>query len=338
MIQDTRISFPTEAELKLYHKGKLTARRRYEIENLALENEMVMDAIEGYGHLEQIRLQKQRYWKHGIALGFIGVMISLFFIPKEETIITHTLSPAVVERGHERSVKSLQYSEPVDRPVRKIKVNSILEPSPASSPDQVFMQPLQKKTPSDSLVFIINNGPRVVDNGLSGQTVKLMFIERYKLRQYTFEKKEESDLLNTHPALENDEDQISELYNTEKKSIDPNTAYLDLATQMIRSFDAQDWSNAIIASNQILEMNSNDVNAFFYGGMAAYHSKLNDLAISKLTIIAVNKIPPFVEEANYYRALALIEAQHTDEGYEILTKIAESDGFYAKAARTYLSR
>lgn len=338
MIQDTRISFPTEAELKLYHKGKLSARRRYEIENLALENEMVMDAIEGYGHLEQIRLQKQRYWKHGVALGFIGAIISLFFIPKEETVITHTLAPAVVERGHERSVKSLQYADPVDRPVRKIQVKSILEPASNPISEREVLQPLQKKISSDSMVFIINDDPRVVDNGLSGQTVKLMFIDRYKLRQYTFEKKEESDLMNTHPALENGEDQISELYNTEKKSIDPNVAYLDLATQMIRAFDAKDWSNAIIASNQILEMNSNDVNALFYGGMAAYHSKLSDIAISKLTLVAVNKIPPFVEEANYYRALALIDAQHLDEGYDILTKIAESDGFYAKAARIVLSK
>ena len=72
--------------------------------------------------------------------------------------------------------------------------------------------------------------------------------------------------------------------------------------------------------------------------MAAYHSKLSDIAISKLTLVAVNKIPPFVEEANYYRALSLIDAQHLDEGYDILTKIAESDGFYAKAARIVLSK
>lgn len=338
MIQDTRISFPTEAELKLYHKGKLTARRRYEIENLALENEMVMDAIEGYGHLEQVRLQKQRYWKHGIALGFIGAIVSLFFIPKEETPVTRTIAPAIVERGHERSVKSLQYSEPVDRPVRKIQVKSILEASPLDAPEKVLIQPLLKKEPTDSLVFVINEKPRLVNDGLSDRGVELMFIERYKLREYTFEKKEESEYINTHPALENKVDQVSDLYSTEKKYTDPNETYRAIATQMIQAFDAQDWSIAIIASNKILEMNSNDVNALFYGGMAAYHSNLYDIALSKLGFVSINKVPPFAEEATYYRALTLIETQQLDEGYDILTKIAESDGFYAKAARNFLSK
>jgi hypothetical protein len=338
MIQDTRISFPTEAELKLYHKGKLTARRRYEIENLALENEMVMDAIEGYSHLEQMRLQKQRYWKHGVALGFIGIIVSLFFIPKEETPVTRTIAPAIVERGHERSVKSLQYSEPADRPVRKIEVKSILEPSALPSPEQILIQPLQKKEPVDSLVFVINEKPRLADDGLSDRGVKLMFIERYKLREYTFEKKEESELINTHPALENKADQASDLYNTEKKYSDPNATYHSLAIQLIQSFDAKDWSNTIIASNKILEMNANDVNALFYGGMAAYHSNLYEIALSKLTFISVNQLPPFAEEATYYRALSLIESQQLDEGYDILAKIADSDGFYAKAARNFLSK
>ena len=83
--------------------------------------------------------------------------------------------------------------------------------------------------------------------------------------------------------------------------------------------------------------NNNDVNCNFYLGMCFYYKKNYSRAIGYFDRCLLNTNNAFVQEANYYKAVALEEANRVEEAINLFKMIADEGGFYSEKAKTKLN-
>jgi hypothetical protein len=82
--------------------------------------------------------------------------------------------------------------------------------------------------------------------------------------------------------------------------------------------------------------NSKDVNALFYGGMAAYYKKDFKEAELRFQKTVACKNNTFHQEANWFMAMTLFENNKREEAKKLLQEIADTKGFYAERAAKLL--
>ena len=89
----------------------------------------------------------------------------------------------------------------------------------------------------------------------------------------------------------------------------------------------------------ILSMaNKNDVNALFYGAMAAYYQKDLDEALVRFEKVIQSKNNIFRQEATWFMAMALLEKNKKEEAKRLLEEIVNTRGFYADRASSLLKQ
>ena len=87
----------------------------------------------------------------------------------------------------------------------------------------------------------------------------------------------------------------------------------------------------------VLEEYPEDVNALFYAGLCSYDLGLFERAASLLDRARQHRIDTFLEEAEWYHALAMERAYGRDRSLPLLNAVVERSGFYADRARTQLA-
>jgi hypothetical protein len=113
--------------------------------------------------------------------------------------------------------------------------------------------------------------------------------------------------------------------------------YKDFLYEAMKKFAAKSYAAALADYQTILKQYPADMNALFYGGMCNYYLKANDQAISNFDKIIKDNADIFYEEAEWYKALTLIQSSKMDEAKKLLNKIANSQHYYQKEAAAKLS-
>jgi hypothetical protein len=88
----------------------------------------------------------------------------------------------------------------------------------------------------------------------------------------------------------------------------------------------------------LLKLNKTDVNANFYSAMSYYSLQKFPRAIEYFDNVLASSNNIFHQEAEFYKALALIANSQKAEAVNLLQKIAGFKGFYAERAREILNK
>lgn len=95
-----------------------------------------------------------------------------------------------------------------------------------------------------------------------------------------------------------------------------------------------------VASAKLLEIEAytkNDINCNFYLGLCFYHLKNYAKAVERFDECVHDLNNAFLQEAEYYKALALLELGKTEEAVALLRRIADDGEFYACKAQAVLA-
>ncbi len=84
--------------------------------------------------------------------------------------------------------------------------------------------------------------------------------------------------------------------------------------------------------------NPNDVNALFYGGMAAYYKKDFTEADLRFEKVVTSKNNSFKQEGYWFKAMALLENNKKEEAKKLLQEIIDGKGFYTNRATEKLKQ
>ncbi|MGZ3862576.1 MAG: tetratricopeptide repeat protein [Bacteroidia bacterium] len=106
----------------------------------------------------------------------------------------------------------------------------------------------------------------------------------------------------------------------------------------LKDFSEKKFTAAFNKMTELSMANPNDVNALFYGGMAAYYSKDYDEAILRFEKVSASANNCFKQEATWFKAMALFTNGKREEARNLLKEIADTQGFYARKASGLLEQ
>lgn len=106
--------------------------------------------------------------------------------------------------------------------------------------------------------------------------------------------------------------------------------------QGITDYSNQQYSQAIDNLGQVLEVEPDNETALFYSAISHIEQKQPAQAISNLDKILRNKGSAYYDSAQWYRAMALLQAGQSKAARKQLTEIVESGNAYQERARKAL--
>lgn len=104
------------------------------------------------------------------------------------------------------------------------------------------------------------------------------------------------------------------------------------------SFKKGNYGQCIYSLNVISGYNDNDINCNFYLGMSYYYKKNYEKATEYLERCIEDQNNAFLQEAMYYKALALYENGDKELALEKFKVIADEGEFYAEKAKAFLKK
>lgn len=112
----------------------------------------------------------------------------------------------------------------------------------------------------------------------------------------------------------------------------------DVIKDAMRLFKQKDYAQCITLLDLVSEFSTNDVNCEFYKGMCYYYLQNYEAAYKQLKLSYANKINVFEEETSYYLALTASKTNKDAEAKNLLVKVVNNKGFYAKKAQEILTK
>lgn len=177
------------------------------------------------------------------------------------------------------------------------------------------------------------------NNRNQNQTITL---SNHKVVDYTEEYQKEYDLKQVIETKSVTADFETEEDAAEaEKELDETTieiTYKATLEKAMAYYNAKKYTLALKEFDIILKEHPNEVNALFYSGLSEYHLQRYQKASGKLDRVLTNPKTQFNQEAEWYKALTLIELKKTDEAKKLLQKISNSSGFYKLKAKEQLKK
>lgn len=109
-------------------------------------------------------------------------------------------------------------------------------------------------------------------------------------------------------------------------------------SEALLAFKKGNYKQCIYALNVISSYNDDDVNCDFYRAMCYYYTKSYSKTMDYFAQCIQNSNNTFLQEANYYYALSLIESGKKEEGIKQLNVIMEEGQFYSEKAKVFLKK
>ncbi|MFN8715123.1 MAG: hypothetical protein ACK5Z2_19900 [Bacteroidota bacterium] len=100
----------------------------------------------------------------------------------------------------------------------------------------------------------------------------------------------------------------------------------------LKAFRAGRYGRCISKFEELLKNTPDDINAKFYIAVSYVKLEMHSKAIPLLDAVIESENNAFREEAEWYKALALIGSGDTDEAKDLLKKISGDNTFYSKQA------
>ena len=167
---------------------------------------------------------------------------------------------------------------------------------------------------------------------------ELLVIDGYKVVNYLIEYQQAYDAENeitpeissVSAGFENKSDK--NMVDNARAQVTVEVTYQEMLEDAIRSYKNQKYKKALGEFDVILAKHSEEVNAQFYSGLCFYHLSQNAAAIKKFNAVIKNKEVEFVEEANWHKALTLINMRDITAAKKLLNEIIKKEGFYKDKA------
>jgi len=370
MKNSTEIVMPTEAEMIQYHEGTLDKKRLHEIEELALDHPIVMDALEGYafvvsptgGSTSSTTGGSWKGWIVGgviVAAAVVGVVILTGNEDKADSIAQN--QPAVVsktqnpddEAESKDTVTSNNTKEqpvlisipketridilPIEEPVFISDIRGMEEINPIALRDtEVVPRVVNKDVTLRKDNNDYPNGGEVEIHNREGITYmgKILFIHDYKIVDYTLLRREDWSGFDPVSGIDAKyEDQKAKEEDRKLAKQDHQAiSYLTFLDQSISAFDKGSYRLSEEKFSVILGQYPDDVNALFYGGLSSFQIGNYNQAILWFQMVLNQPIKTFYEEAEFYLGMSHKAAKDYNAANEIFRRIKSKGGFYAQKA------
>lgn len=113
--------------------------------------------------------------------------------------------------------------------------------------------------------------------------------------------------------------------------------YMYLKDSGILSYNIKSYKDAISDLNKYLEHKPNDFEVIYKLGMSYYYTNKYDVAISKFNKIISTQNIKYFENAQWYKANALLKQNKKDDALIILKDIAKKAGKFSEKAKNKIS-
>lgn len=117
--------------------------------------------------------------------------------------------------------------------------------------------------------------------------------------------------------------------NNKKSSID----YSNLRRSGLLSYDVKTYKDAVIDFDKYLAFKTNDFEIIYKTGMSYFYMDKYKFAISKFNKIISAKNIKYFEDAQWYKATALLNLGKNDDALTLLKQIESAKGKYSKKAK-----
>ncbi len=112
--------------------------------------------------------------------------------------------------------------------------------------------------------------------------------------------------------------------------------YVDYIEHTMRLFSKGKIKNSLTRLEMVITTYPDDLNANFYAGLCYYNLQSYAKAVDCFKVCLDNYFQNFDEETYWYLARSYYAKGDKGIGIELFRKIAQSDGFYARQAETFL--
>ena len=364
---------PSIGELRKYHEGALSPEQEHALEKMALENELLSEALEGFSgfdHWDEVpspaafQQAKGGSWLRTVAWSIGSVMILALGIwmalptrqGMEESvdgIRTTTDGSAAGSAALEVDGKEEIYpGEPVDSFVvanspSTGQVTFSGEESSKASTDGasttttlfeyiVHIPPKKVNTKVEFTGDPVDNKPLLIKQKSVTGNSPIYHVNDYKLVDYR-------ELRHDNWASM-DVDEMGTPANLDHPDDARGQAsplritYFRYIGNAIEHFAEKSYGLALSQFETVLRQYPDDVNAALYGGLCAFHMGQFTKASKLLNSCLQNEIDTFHEDAEFYLARSLMKENKLQDAHLLLERIADSNGYYAPQARLLLKK
>lgn len=322
----------TKIAFKKYQFTK-QQKEKHAFEKQHLDDELVMDAIEGYQNepgawqrFEQLdrqyKTKRTRKFRFYLLSSFaLLICVILLFIGEEDKADTtaHKKTTSTLDKDPQQAIKifnkedvvSLQPIAKQERITAAIVVEDFQQKRNENTSEERYIAPM------DQLPV---NGIQIQTKGqkLERRLARELLIRNFKVIDYSYYRKSNFQTRQiTDAAAANEAVQIP---------------YNNILSEAIEEFSSGNYKLSLIGFDQILSNYPNDANALFYSALSLYNLKEFAQAENRLENLKANEFGNFEEEAEWY-LLMVYKQQKNEAAFGSLKKvIKERRGFYAERA------
>jgi tetratricopeptide (TPR) repeat protein len=346
--------------LQKYYNGKLSDAEKNALEQRALEDPFLKEAMDGFDeHPNSFNQFHARHIKGNTALGktmliaisvLVGMSIMVYLVNQniEEPSATNDIalmdslaSEDFVEvEVLPTAIETLVVANEEDLiAIEEIVENKILiekeHQTDINQNDEDVEHPIEIDARDDHIEDEDfhpedEHYNQNLENSAAATYLHDMYVVDY--REISRKKKYISYLRYDLPGLSADFESEEAERETELIEREVRIPYMTYLEKGMSYFADRKYKRALNCYSIILEQYDDDINALFYGGLCYYNTSKYSTAISQFDQILTHELNAFKEEAKWYKAKALVKLNKTSEAQIILDEIIVAGGFYTKDA------
>lgn len=356
----------SRAELQDYLNGQLYGEQALKVERYLADNPLAEEAMEGLSQDPQalsVLPLSPVFLQSGATTGSLRYK-NLFWAAASVAILSSVLALYFSMRGNKNTVTvplaknipaEIKVPE-INTPEEKIVLEEIENSKPIASKEQITYKKTienQAQTVNVSIEKEViateeNLNPvetkkaepviEVTENKVAKSNVKFTYIHDLKVIDYSGLytsgiKKTEQFILSGTPANLDNKNSKNELEPEIRITYISYEKYLD---ETLLAFAKNDFKTALKNFMVIHQHYPQDLNAFFYGGLCYFNIGKYDKAIAYFDQCIHHSFSTFEEEAQWYKALCLLQSKKKESAIQLLQQIAKQNGFYAQKANAKL--
>jgi hypothetical protein len=326
----------TRAAFKKYLLNK-HQHEKHTFEKQHLDDELVMDAIEGYQNesgawesFEQLerKYSAKRTRKFSLYILSSVVLVAcivVFFIHGKDQAVTspHKKTASTLHNNPQQTIRIFKKQD-----VDGLQAIAQQERITAAIVAEDFQQKRNENiseerytAPMDQLPV---HGIQIQTKGqkLERRIARELLIRNFKVIDYSYYRKSNFQTRQIMDAAEANEA--------------VHVPYMNILSEAIEEFSTGNYKLSLIELDQILSNYPNDANALFYSALSLYNLKEFAQAENRLGNLKANEFGNFEEEANWY-LLMVYKQQKKEAAFGSLKKIiVEQQGFYAERASSLI--
>lgn len=362
----------TRQQLEDYLSGKLQGEERLHVERMLAEDELSAEAMEGLENdpdalnvlplaftaatgntpVKSGNTYRSLFWS-STAVAVISVSVAIYFSHENKKILAE-------QQKSEQSVATVFTSDNItDNENQTAEIEEIDNATPIAQQEQITYRKTIADQPktiieeprTEEIIIQENNNPEPVDLKkaqiieesapevkTARSNVKFTYIHDLKVVDYSglytsgIRKTERNVNSGVAANLENS-GTVDEMEPEIRVVYIPYEKYLE---ECLGDFTRNDFKTALKKFKIILQHYPEDLNAFFYGGLCYYNIGKSEKAIGFFDHCINNSFSTFEEEAQWYKAICLLQNRHTADGEKLLKEIVRQKGFYAERAAAKL--